>query len=257
MKHIEFLGIAGSGKSSVRSALCARNRPYEHLLSLHTTTVVETVLPPMLVPLGHRLPAVAVHHLCRISGMADRGVNYFRMNHPNMFETAGRFLREYSDDPNRRDNVSRRLLTMIEQFGVISEYGTFDNTLLLDEGFAFSAASVLHPPASQGLPADADIKDYLDHIPVPDALIHLRISPEMCIHRINTRPKGPPISWASLNQAERKRQAEDATHVADRIAVNMAERGTTVIELNTEDTSIGSTVRLAETRLLEAGLLDE
>ena len=257
MNHIEFLGIAGSGKSTVRSILCHRNDCFEHILAVHRETVADTIFPTPLVPVGRRLPSIVINHLCRISGLSDRGVNYFQMNHPTMLETAGLSLHEYTHDPTRRDNVSRRLLTLIERFGIISEYGTYDDTLLLDEGFAFSAGSVMHPPTSHGFPREDDLDEYLSVIPVPEVIIHLRISPETCITRINARKKGPPNSWEELNRAERKQQAIDAARVSDIIAEKLVDRGTTVIDLETENTSIGKTVRLAETKLLEVGALEE
>lgn len=251
MKHIELLGIAGSGKSTIATELCARNEDMYSLSESHQGTVSQVLIPGPLTGIGPRLPSEVISYMTRVSGLSGRSVNFYRMKYPDSLSKAGRYARKYTDDEDRVDYVAKKVLSLVEQYGTIDEYSEGKGTVVIDEGFSFSAASVLHPPQHTRRVGEEDLRDYISTLPVPDAIILVKVSPRVCLERIHQRDSGPPASWERLNRESQFELATEATRVAESIAETFESRGSRILEVETADTPVESAVSTVEHALAD------
>lgn len=174
------------------------------------------------------------------------------MKYPTTIEKASDYLWKYTDDTGRIDTMAGRMLSLVERYGAIDEYGRENTTILIDEGFAFSAASVLHPPQPARPVTEDDLRAYISAVPVPDVIIFTRASPACCVTRIRERSSGPPPSWDPLDPSDYLELATEAEAVAETIAELFEAEGSRVVEVRTEDQSVGQSVSVVERALTES-----
>ena len=264
MKHVELLGIAGAGKSTVAAELRSRNQSIRSLTDLHGTVVAKLLFPGPASRLGDRLPPRALSYLARISGLSDRAVNFFSLKYPDMLPLTARYVRKYTNDTGRIDYVTGSTLDLVEKFGAVDEYsglvrdavsttGTASPadgpTLLIDEGFAFAAAAVLHPPQNSRPLLPEDLREYAAAVPVPDVIVFVRASPEVCTTRMCQRKSGVPASWEHLDSGSYVDFAAEAAVVAESIAEAFESRGARILEVKTDDQPVGRSVSELERAL--------
>lgn len=256
-KHVELLGVAGSGKSTLARHLQARNRNVRSLTDLHGTVVAELLFPGPSTRLGARLPPRTLSYLARISGLSDRAVSFFSLKYPDMLRLTAQYTRKYTDDSDRIDYVTGSTLDLVEKFGAVDEYsellwnGSRDDgpTLLVDEGFAFAPASVLHSPQNPRQFAKEDLRAYVSTLPVPDVIVFARARPETCKRRILRRKSGPPASWERLDPGSYLDFAAEAEMVAETIVEVFESEGARVVEVTTEGQPVGRSVSEVERAL--------
>lgn len=271
MKHVELIGVAGSGKSTVAETLQSRNPAIQSLTDLHGTVVTELLFPGPSSRLGARLSPRVLSYLARASGLSDRAVNFFSLTYPEMLSQTAHYTREYTDDPSRIEYVSGSTLDLVEQFGAVEEHSGLlwddsagrDSTappsdgpvLLVDEGFAFTAASVVHPPQHSRQFAPEDLRDYISTLPVPDAIVFVRASPDVCVSRMRKRQSGVPASWEHLDVDSLVDFAAEAETVAETIAEAFAARGTRIVEVETDNRPVERSVADVRRELAGSPLL--
>lgn len=271
MKHVELIGVAGSGKSTVARELLARNQAINSLAALHGTVTARLLFPGPTTALGERLPPKALSYLARGSGLTDRAVNFFSLQYPEMLPATARYARTYTTDTERIEYVSGAVLDLVEKYGAVDEHasllsnessaGPLDSltgeekvpadepVLLVDEGFAFAVAAVLHPPQKDRLFTPEDLRDYVSTLPIPDVIVFVRASPAVCVARMQERASGVPASWERLDADSYVDHATEAVTVAETIAEAFESRGTRIVEVNTDDQSVDRSVSEVERKL--------
>lgn len=242
MNHVELVGIAGAGKSTLASELESRNRAIRSIDDLYVDVTADLLFPGPASALGSRLPPRTLSHLARMSGVSDRSVNYFSMKYPGSIRRTGRYIRKYTDDPWRTDYVTGKVLDLVEKYGTIDEHCTDERTLLVDEGFSFAAASILHPPQNSRSFSEDDLREYASAVPVPDVIVNVRASPETCVRRIRQRENGLPPSLERLDSGPYFELLEEAGGVVESITGAFESRGSRIVEVDTDGRSIGESV---------------
>lgn len=246
MNHVELIGIAGSGKSTLASELESRNREIHMIDDVHSDVVADLLFPGPASALGSKLSHRTLSHLARFSGVSDRSVNFFSMKYPGMIPKTAEYVRKYTDDPWRTNYISGKILDLIETFGTIDEHATDDVTLLVDEGFSFAAASILHPPQNSRSFSVDDLREYASTVPLPDAVVFVRASPETCISRIRQRESGFPPSLVRVDSESRLPLLEEAVTVAEAITDVFERRGSRIVEIETEGKQIAQSAAEVE-----------
>lgn len=249
MKHIELIGVAGSGKSTVGSALRERNESFNSLTEMHSTVVSELLFPRKLSQIGARLSPKIYSHLARIAGVTDRGANYFSQKYPKVGPKTAEYIEKYTDDPRRRDYTTGAVLDLAETFGTVDEHASRNETLLIDEGFSFKAGAVFHPPQYTRRFAVEELREYVATLPVPDIIIFVRADPETCTQRLRNRESGPPRSWEQLETDSYLDFATEALVVAERIADAFEARGAEILEVETDGQSVEQSTTHVESQL--------
>lgn len=255
MKHIELIGVAGSGKSTVCSALRERNESLNSVTEMHSAVVSEVLFPGKLSQVGARLSPKIHSHLARITGVTDRGANYFSLKYPKVGPKTAEYIEKYTDDPSRKDYTTGTVLDLVERFGTIDEHASGSETLLIDEGFSFKAGAVFHPPQYTRRFAVEELREYVATLPVPDIIIFVRADPETCTKRLRNRESGPPRSWEQLETDSYLEFATEALVVAERIADAFEARGTEILEVETDGKSVEQSTAHVESELRSLSFL--
>lgn len=251
MNHVELIGISGSGKSTLAAGLRSRNAEIRSIDDVASAVTAELLFPGPSSQIGSELSPKTLSHLGRMSGVTDRGVNFFTIKYPEMLRKTSRYVRKYTDDRERIDYVSGKILDLVEQFGIVDEHATGDGTVLVDEGFAFAAASIHHPPQSSRSFSEEDLRDYVSTLPVPDVVVFTRASPAVCEERIHRRDGGAPPSFERLEDDSYLDILTEADRVAEAVAEAIGSRGSRIVEVDTEDRSVRGSVVEVERALSE------
>lgn len=249
MNHVELVGVAGAGKSTLASALESRNPAIHSIDDMFAEIAADLLFPGPASALGSKLSSKTLSHLARVSGITDRSVNYFSVKYPGSIPLIGRNIRKYTDDPWRTDYVSGKILDLVEKFGTIDEHATDERTLLVDEGFAFAAASILHPPQRSQSFSDDDLQEYAATVPVPDVIVYVRASPETCVRRIRERESGFPPSLERLDGGPHLELLEEADAVAETITGAFEARGSRIVKVETDGQRVEESVAEVERAL--------
>ncbi len=246
MNHVELLGVAGAGKSTVSAAVTTANPEICSLKQLHSTVVSDLVFPSYTSRLGEEAPRKALSYIARISGLSDRGVNHFSLKYPEMLPKTAKYIHRYTDDESRIDSISSSILDLVETYGIIDSNSTDSANLLIDEGFASTPGSVLFPPQHCRQYTSEDIEDYVNSQPVPDGIVFVRASPETYEERIRARKTGAPSSWDCLEMDSYTRFASESDSVAKTVADQFESRGAEILELDTEELSVEESATAVE-----------
>ncbi len=128
------------------------------------------------------------------SSTASRMVIRFMLEHPDFVRTVATALKCSRDSERLNQFFERTLSTYVL---VEPEAGTRH---LFDEGFVCRANSLF---AYTDGPLDEDaVREYLQSVPLPAALIVLRTPPDICLERLKSRPKGLPQRMCGLDDQE-------------------------------------------------------
>lgn len=246
MNHVELVGVAGAGKSTIGRRIRERNPEIHSLIELHDQVVSELLLPGELAQLGSKVPPKILSHTARIAGLSDRGVNYCSLKYPQLLFKTAKYIDKYTDDDERLEYISTATMDLIEKFGMIDEHCQGSPTLLIDEGFAAKTGSILHPPQHSQPFSHDDLRDYISVVPLPDVIVFVRASPETCVRRLEARESGPPHSWNSLDPDSYVEFASDAQATAEYIVRTFESLGTEIIEVDTDGRSVDQSTVDAE-----------
>jgi hypothetical protein len=238
MFHVEFLGLPGSGKSALQGEVCRLLR----LGGQEAHTVEEALLHALesqkddrhlrfllkILPGGlarWKLYALFVRSLAH--GAAQ---NRFQAQRGGVMQSllASRHFRLLSE-AERSLAVSRLLETAVF-YQLITEETGRSTPVVFDEGFAQRAASLLlSPRAGADRFAEEDISHYLDHIPIPDLLVHVTADLQLCRFRMSSRPEGLPDRMKDLEDGPSASYLKEYSRLAVLVAEGIASRGGNVI----------------------------
>ncbi len=197
MFHVEFVGVPGSGKSTIRDALIERLQKVDanqflkiedafFLVSKEKTDKIYRWMINLLpLSLGYKV--------------VDKLFNRTLMQ----FEAQNRFLAKYGKGLNaflssraydQLDATDRsNVLTAFIETGSLYEMtqGEIDSNtaVFFEEGLvqkSFMFISHLRKREENNLPLHA----YLQHIPLPDVIINVKADFAVCYNRMKERPKG-------------------------------------------------------------------
>ncbi len=233
-----MIGVAGSGKSTLAATLCECDSTCQSFTEAYREAISKAVLPGPSGILAKLLPDPVLSHLARAFGVTDHALHLASLKHPHVFATVGPQIKRYSNDDDRVDFVARKMLSLMERFATIDAHLSREATVLIDEGFAVCAGSVLHPPCSEKPVSQADLTEYISSVPTPDIVVFTRATPETCLGRCRARDGGVPRSWESLPDRSQLSHAERAAKMARAVADAYAAAGTVVIEVDTEELEV-------------------
>jgi thymidylate kinase len=210
MVHIEFIGLPGSGKSTLRTmlveSLCRRKIPClsmdQALLSCLKIHVDGIFFKYFLHILPEKTALKYAPLVFTRSALRYTAQNAFLSTNSQAVAailSSDHFL---SAAPQEREMLLSWFFLTASQYQVIRENMSEKMPVIFDEGFLQRAVSLLVSPGGKSLPETTFLSSYLDLIPRPDIVLYLRTDQKTCIQRINTRSKGMPERLAGKNQQD-------------------------------------------------------
>ncbi|MEN8140612.1 MAG: hypothetical protein ABFR97_05240 [Thermodesulfobacteriota bacterium] len=199
MQRIEFAGLPGVGKTSVRrelvrslQALSGANRylTAEEAVLCVARKHIDKIYRYLLLALPNRIALKLSTYLFGRSLLRFGSQNTFLANWGEGLES---FLAsgQYSDlSVADRENVIAGFLETGSVFEVISREFVRDEIVFFEEGFVQKSFMFLsHGDKFSSFPVD-NVSRYLDSVPLPDVLVHVTSDIDTCYNRMISRPDG-------------------------------------------------------------------
>lgn len=116
---------------------------------------------------------------------------------------------------------------------------------LFDEGFVCRANSLF--AYTDGPLDEGAVRGYLRSAPLPAALIVLRAPPDVCVERLNAKPKGLAQRMRGLNEQERNAILQKMSRIADIAGAEMQTLKVLVVEPDPSATISDISAKVSET----------
>lgn len=228
MIHVEFLGIPGSGKTTLQNrSVPALNRAayrawdeeeamYEGLRRQYGgySAAILGVLP--YYPFRKTL----LRMLDQASGTRSRIFREFLVAHPDL---ASNILQSLDMEPTtaRRNQLQTWFYRLITRFELASRALPADELVLFDEGFCSRAFSLYG--VSDDETERERLHQYLEQMPKQDHIIVVETDPERCLSRLTAREQ-VPYWFQGQDQAESLRTLKEISEQIERICDTVAKR---------------------------------
>ena len=216
---VEFIGLPGSGKSTVMQQLFshspaaqdARYLPEEAALLMAARLRIDRVFRTPLKFLPHGLALQVCPKLWWRSRQRSQCLVRFLAKHG---AALGAFTSSAVHDAMSTADRFRVIESFLET-GAVREFleDTRDRIVLFGEGLV--QKSFMFVDHSDAVVEPAEVVCYLEKIPLPDLVINLRVSPSLSFERMTGRASGLTQRLKSTDAATIRRFLDKAAHHLD------------------------------------------
>ena len=198
MFRVEFIGIPGAGKTTVRKALVAS-------LNSSTSNSYMTIEEAML-NVSRKNIDIFYRTILRILpwSLALKLSNWIKNRSLMHFEAQNSFLAAHgksflcfldsaaykSLSMQHRQIVISSFLEIGISYECISKHLHEETTVFFEEGLVQKSFMFITLENSANTDSDPSLISYLDNVPLPDLLIYINASNNNCYNRMATRPDG-------------------------------------------------------------------
>lgn len=208
---VEFAGLPGAGKSTLRDGLAADLRA-EGV----PVTARHVVRPTRAGRVGAAERAAG-----RALALASR---------PRVAAVAGRTFLTSGRPARERLFAARLLAVTLDNDRCLRDHRGW---VLVDEGFVQRGLLLM---AGERRPVpDERVRAYATVVPVPDVVVHLRLDPDRVQERLRSRPRGLAPRFARLGEADLRAALADAARVLGLVVHGVEARGSRVIGVDAAD----------------------
>lgn len=246
-RHIEFIGAAGSGKSTlVPTAIQTIPNAKDYDEVYYET--VKTDLSPLTTRFISRLPDTAqkkvIWMYIQLRNIPVYSYHDFMSEYPEFVNIIEMGLTEQVEQEYRQ-YVRHLLIKRAVRYSIVMNK---ESPVVFDEGFAMGAVSLC---ASKKGSLDQNLfHEYLRKVPCPDLLIEVKADLETCSQRIQERPEGPPSRVEDQTPEEWHAQLVQGANCVSLISDIAEQQGVYTININ-NDRSLDKTKRSLEQKLEE------
>lgn len=227
MSHIEFVGPAGAGKTTIHTTLLESDSRYYDVPDVVCRRMLLNGASPkyrwayrvLPVPAQSWIENMCLSHRCRRTAFTR-----FLESHTDAFHAIMAGVGAVPGDVSSFTKYAKRV---IERYAMGTMTVREDERLCLDENFAMLGYSIeTHLPSEE-----YSLETYFEHTPTPAVLIHIDAPSDICLERqrdrrhVNARPR---------REGETVLEAQErAREVAKRVADIQADRTSVISVTNT------------------------
>lgn len=222
--HIEFLGVTGSGKSTLVPTATtvipeARNAKDAYIDSV-TNSYISVILP-LIFQMPGRIKRNIIRSYARLYNKPIYAYHDFLSKYPDFVTNIEQLMEKAKVD--EKESVRRLLIRRAIRYGVLMHEST---PIVFDEGFAMGAVSLF---ARRRESIDHQLlQQYMKAVPWPDIIIKINVDLEQCYQRAQTRPNGLPSTMKDFSMQKRQNRIADMAHYVT-IVEDIAEQSDTIV----------------------------
>lgn len=232
MRHIEFLGPPGSGKSSLAGKVAISVPGGMSLTGAALASLRSSGADP-LTRVAARLTRNPSSRLWKwaYARSTDRfaALTRFIISNPRAMEEVARALSARRLRDMRQDLVARWMLELMARYQLALDADIRLGSLVIDEGFCQRAVALLGYGFSPEKDADS-LMSYLDAVPTPDTVVIVDTPLEVCESRLDHRGWSDRV--AELDTASRRKFLTDASAVVEAVTDHFRSVGVHLISVN-------------------------
>ncbi len=247
MTQIEFMGLPGSGKSTVRAFLVESLQGRgirclsmeEALLSSLKARVDGAAFRCLLRVLPHGLALKYAPLIFTRSSLRYDSQNSFLSTHGSAMSAILNHEAFLSRAPREREATLSWFLLTAAQHQLIHDCTDKATPVMFDEGFLQRALSLFTSPGKTLSPDRSLISTYLDSVPRPDLVLYLEVDARTCRERILARTRGLPGRLAGKDPGEILSHLEDLQGWIEGIAELAETKGFSIYRMGSPGDSLG------------------
>lgn len=233
MRVVEFIGVPGSGKTTIAAQVlsaCGRVVDIHSAVRMALAVNGDDPLVRLSARIGWKLwPAVYARSHDRFSALSR-----FASVRPLVAETVLAAQREKTERGCAREGNIDYLFNLFARYQLMTE-SKLQHDVVLDEGFAQRGVMVFaHGFDAPDIPL---LQAYLDAIPLPDLLIHVETPLEVCLRRVVARRWDRGVLGVESNSNQRQEFLSNAAVLVESIVKHCARTTRVVSVSGTSDPS--------------------
>lgn len=249
MKHVEFMGLPGSGKTTLWresiSLLQKRGRLAMGLEEAFCHCLLERVVDKRLriiKPLPYLIRKNLLRHYSRLTETEALAYNRFMIEHPELAYCVFTALDERPSSAAERTMVGNWVYRSFSRYDIVDRNLGPEETVVLDEGFCNRAMSLF---ADHETLLDPDmIHRYAKAIPLPDLVFAIETEPERCLTRLSKRESGFPPRIGDPTSEEKRTFLANVDRCLQTVRETIERDGVEVIEIDNDGSLEDSNTQL-------------
>lgn len=253
MKYIEFLGIPGSGKSTLCRNLVGSLQKNGHDIygveqAVYNSTIRQTNIP--YIRILNNLSSNPINKIVKnlifmFDGVEKKYLCQFFLRNPHLAKLIFRNVSKNAPSEDKKQMYAKWFCKTIVQYELACQYFSDGETFLFDEGFANRSITLFHYQADS---SKKDIRQYATHIPQPDLLIVPEVPIETACARMNQREKGFPPAYQKVNQKTRLDILQYNSKLVNIVSQELYRQGCEVYYID-NDRKLSSTIHEAQEKI--------
>jgi len=209
MIHAEFMGLPGSGKSTIRYQLIRNTVDESMILSEHAIYEIlkNNCFDNFLKYILNHIPGfIAKKYISPMFGLSRDvfpGLCSFLIENSGVFDLTIRRPEFKNLSLEHKKATINRLFRTASYFQTIDDYYKKNSLVIFDENFLQKSAAIfVLDPIYEYEFKQEDIERYLELIPLPDILIHIECDIDICFQRMKTRSSGLTRRYRNFSDKE-------------------------------------------------------
>lgn len=262
MFHIEFIGIPGAGKSTLRDETLIELKKVDRQRFLGTEEAfllvakkrIDKIYKILLNSLPDGVGVKFVRRIMNRSLMQFEAQNDFLARYGEALKV---FLAssEYKDlSHNDRSIVIAGLLAIGSLYQAIASQIDDSKAVIFDEGFIQKSLMFINAGNDYGKETEV-IKEYLECIPSPDLLVHVKTDIYTCYERMVTRPRALTIRLKNLDRDTITKFLINSENHLKWVAMHLKNKGIAMVEID-NNLPLKDAAETLKDRLLELAVVN-
>jgi len=240
LERIEFIGIPGSGKSTLCNMVLAELRKNDEV-DLFNNVYKESIskhIKGQDIGLIRYIRFIYINKLFRgnysSASLYGEIVTKYMLDNSSVYKSLLDSIVN-TIEPERRQYILKYLLMDIYKWKIIRDNTNNDNLVLMDEGFVHRALNIfMHNDTNFEL----DLKLFLSTIDYPKVVVNVKCDIKEAINRMGKRKQGIPVGFKFYSETELIKELSLMEVASDKIMLMLKKEGIRVIQVENSNLEI-------------------